>query len=130
MISSQQRPLSDNTQHSRQTSMTQREFEPTISAGERPQSYALDRAATGIGSSSLNLEFKVERNFCFFVFLFYYRRFLLQFLFCAPFHCFTHFSTIRPFRLASKYTTDRTGATHFAEGVKLVDTKETHWPKR
>ena len=26
-------------------------FEPTISAGERPQTYALDRAATGIGIS-------------------------------------------------------------------------------
>ena len=26
-------------------------FEPTISAGERPQSYALDRAATGTGGS-------------------------------------------------------------------------------
>ena len=25
-------------------------FEPTISASERPQTYALDRAATGIGS--------------------------------------------------------------------------------
>ena len=25
------------------------EFEPTISAGERPQTYALDRAAPGIG---------------------------------------------------------------------------------
>jgi len=25
------------------------EFEPTISAGERPQTYALDRAATGTG---------------------------------------------------------------------------------
>jgi hypothetical protein len=25
------------------------EFEPTISAGERPQTYALDRAAAGIG---------------------------------------------------------------------------------
>ena len=24
-------------------------FEPTISAGERPQTYILDRAATGIG---------------------------------------------------------------------------------
>jgi hypothetical protein len=24
-------------------------FEPTISAGERPQTYALDRAASGIG---------------------------------------------------------------------------------
>ena len=27
-------------------------FEPTISAGERPKTYALDRAATGIGWSS------------------------------------------------------------------------------
>jgi hypothetical protein len=26
------------------------EFEPTISAGERPQTYALDRTATGIGT--------------------------------------------------------------------------------
>jgi hypothetical protein len=26
-------------------------FEPTISAGERPKTYALDRAATGTGSS-------------------------------------------------------------------------------
>ena len=25
-------------------------FEPTIAAGERPQTYALDRAATGIGT--------------------------------------------------------------------------------
>ena len=25
-------------------------FEPTISAGERPQTYALDRAATGTGT--------------------------------------------------------------------------------
>ena len=27
-------------------------FEPTISAGERPQTYALDRAATGTGNKS------------------------------------------------------------------------------
>jgi hypothetical protein len=29
-------------------------FEPTISAGERPQSYALDRAATGIGNTNIS----------------------------------------------------------------------------
>jgi len=29
-------------------------FEPTISAGERPQAYALDRATTGIGRIILN----------------------------------------------------------------------------
>jgi hypothetical protein len=27
-------------------------FEPTISAGERPQTYALDRAATGTGNET------------------------------------------------------------------------------
>ena len=37
-----------NTQN-RQTSMPPVGFEPTISAGERPQTYALDRATTGIG---------------------------------------------------------------------------------
>ena len=30
-------------------------FEPTISAGERPKTYALDRAATGIGKIKVNL---------------------------------------------------------------------------
>jgi hypothetical protein len=29
--------------------------EPTISAGERPQTYGLDRAATGIGDSDIIL---------------------------------------------------------------------------
>jgi len=29
-------------------------FEPTISAGERPQTYALDRAATGTGTVSIH----------------------------------------------------------------------------
>jgi hypothetical protein len=33
-----------------QTSMPLAGFESTISAGEWPQTYALDRAATGIGS--------------------------------------------------------------------------------
>jgi len=35
-------------------------FEPTISAGERPQTYALDRAATGTGMI-LNNKFKQFR---------------------------------------------------------------------
>ena len=33
-------------------------FEPTISAGERPKTYALDRAATGIGM------LQTEKYFC------------------------------------------------------------------
>ena len=28
-------------------------FEPTVSAGERPQTYALDRAANGIGKVTI-----------------------------------------------------------------------------
>ena len=49
MISSSQRPLPDNTQHSQRTSIPPVGFEPTISATERPQTYILDRAATGTG---------------------------------------------------------------------------------
>jgi len=37
--------LTTHNTHNRQTSMTLVGFEPTISAGERPKNYALDRAA-------------------------------------------------------------------------------------
>ena len=36
--------------HNRQTSMPPVGFEPTVSASERPQTYALDRATTGTGN--------------------------------------------------------------------------------
>ena len=49
VISSSQRPLPDNTLHSKQTYMPPVEFEPTNSAEERPYIYALDRASTGTG---------------------------------------------------------------------------------
>ena len=50
MISSSQRPyLTTHNTHNRQISMPPVGFEPKISAGERPQNYALDRAATGTG---------------------------------------------------------------------------------
>ena len=42
--------LTTHNTHNRQTSMPSVGFEPTISASERPQTYALDRAATGIGT--------------------------------------------------------------------------------
>ena len=42
--------LTTHNTHNRQTSMPPEGFKPTISAGERPQTYALDRAATGTGS--------------------------------------------------------------------------------
>jgi hypothetical protein len=37
-------------QHNRQTSMPAPGFKPATPATERPQTYALDRAATGIGN--------------------------------------------------------------------------------
>ena len=43
--------LTTHNTHNRKTSMPPVGFEPTISAGERPQTYALDRAATGTGAS-------------------------------------------------------------------------------
>jgi hypothetical protein len=46
-----QRPLPDNKQHwqQRETSMPPAGLEPAIAASERPQTHALDRAATGTG---------------------------------------------------------------------------------
>ena len=41
--------LTTHNTHNRHTSMAPVGFEPTIPAGERPQTYALDRAATGTG---------------------------------------------------------------------------------
>ena len=55
VISSSQRPLPDNTQQLQQTNIHAAvEFEPTVSADERPQIYALERAATGIGDMNAN----------------------------------------------------------------------------
>ena len=42
--------LTTHNTHNRQISMPPLGFEPTISAGERPQTYALDRAATVTGT--------------------------------------------------------------------------------
>jgi hypothetical protein len=42
-------PLTTHSTHDRQISMPPVEFEPTISAGEREQTYVLDGAATGTG---------------------------------------------------------------------------------
>ena len=41
--------LTTHNNHNRQTSMPPVGFEPTISAGKRPQTYALDHTATGTG---------------------------------------------------------------------------------
>ena len=47
--------LTTYNKHNRQTSMPPVGFEPTILAGERPQTYALDRAATGMGMFTVAL---------------------------------------------------------------------------
>ena len=62
LMTSSQRPLPDNTQHSQQTSMPSVGFEPTISAGERPQTYALDGAASGTGNIRYISNNKLLRN--------------------------------------------------------------------
>ena len=52
--------LTAHNTHNRQTSMSPVGFEPTISAGERPQTYALDRAATGTGITWAINTYKLE----------------------------------------------------------------------
>jgi hypothetical protein len=42
--------LTTHNTHKRQTSMPSEGFEPTIPVSERPQTYALEHAATGIGT--------------------------------------------------------------------------------
>ena len=48
--------LTTHNTHNRQISMPPVGFEPTISTGEGPQTYALDRAATGTGTSLLTYQ--------------------------------------------------------------------------
>ena len=49
--------LTTHNTHNRQTCMLSLGFEATISAGERPQTHALDRAATGIGKCSVTYRY-------------------------------------------------------------------------
>ena len=51
--------LTTHNTDSRQTSMPPVGFEPTISEGERPQTYALDRAATGTGQHKGIMNIKI-----------------------------------------------------------------------
>ena len=54
--------LTTNNNDNRQTSMPPVGFEPTISAGERPQTYALDRVATGTGITVYNKFSKIPQS--------------------------------------------------------------------
>ena len=60
--------LTTHSTHNRQTSMPPVGFEPTISAGKRPQNYALDRAATGTGLFLISftyIEFLISFCICY-----------------------------------------------------------------
>jgi hypothetical protein len=58
VISSSQRPLPDSTQLSQHTDIHAPDgFEPTISAGERPQTYTLDGTATGTGGGRNSISY-------------------------------------------------------------------------
>ena len=56
--------LTTHNTHNTHTSITPVEFEPTISTGERPQTYALDSAATGTGNYILCTGSKWTLRFC------------------------------------------------------------------
>jgi hypothetical protein len=51
--------LATHNTHKRQTSIHPEGFEPTIPASERPQTHALDRAATGIGLNHFSHKYKL-----------------------------------------------------------------------
>ena len=53
--------LTKHSTHKRQTSMPSVGFKPTIPASERPQTYASERAATGIGKYIYIYPFKTVR---------------------------------------------------------------------
>ena len=53
--------LKTHNTYNRQTSMPPLGFEPAISAGGRPQTYALDRAASGTGAKSITYSKKPHR---------------------------------------------------------------------
>ena len=63
--------LKTHNTHNRQISMPPVGNEPTVSAGERPQTYALDRAASGTGPvQSCALQNSRKFSICFFIYEF------------------------------------------------------------
>jgi hypothetical protein len=54
--------LTTHNTHNRQTFMPPVGFEPTISAGERPHTYVLDRAASGTGKELITYYFNSRKR--------------------------------------------------------------------
>jgi hypothetical protein len=54
--------LTTHNTHNSQTYMHPMGFEPTISAGERPKTYASDRTATGTGNKCTTITTKFEHK--------------------------------------------------------------------
>jgi hypothetical protein len=68
--------LKTHNTHNRQTSMPPVGFEPMISAGKWPQTYILDRVATGVGNKVV---YCILKTCCILHFIFYHMPFILQF---------------------------------------------------
>jgi hypothetical protein len=79
-----------NTQK-RHTSMSPAGFEPTIPASERPQTHALDRAATGIGISLSLVKFSSRVNMT--------KPYCLIYLLMLSFNVFSQFPKFLHFKL-------------------------------
>jgi len=64
LINPTQKPLPDNTKQSKQTSMSPATFEPATPTSERPQTDAVDRAATGIGVFLWSIRWNYRTQTC------------------------------------------------------------------
>jgi len=62
--------LTTHNTHNRQISMLSVGLEPTITAGERPQTYALDSAATGTGNRQCILIFNWKWAHCKYIYIY------------------------------------------------------------
>jgi hypothetical protein len=81
VISSSQRPLPDNTQHSHETDIHALVgLEPTIPASERLQTHALDRVATGISRYVFDRSYLTKPSVLFVRSIFWTTQFKFQYL--------------------------------------------------
>ena len=76
--------LTTHNTHNRQTSMPPVGFEPTVSVGERPLTYSLDRAATGTGKNmTINCQYFTFCVFLFCTIVLVFSTWTLTAVFCA-----------------------------------------------
>ena len=120
------RYLTTHNTHNRQTSIPPGGFEPTISAGERPQTYALECAATGIGCCSYASTLRDDLlylTFCtfFFFFLRYGKDFVLLVQKFMIFSLPQNFQQLHPVqRMEGSFTVRKVGSTVTISSVEYV----------